>query len=127
MNTYADYEEYKTNGENAFENEQEAVKYLKKASLQIDVLTYGRINRIGLENLSEHQRDLLSYVCCGLADFIFENSETLYSGISSYTLNGASVSFDKQSLLCVNGVYIPAYLYGILIQTGLCCLSLAGD
>lgn len=98
--------------------------YLKKASRDIDVLTYNRILNKGFEQLSEHQKEIIEEVCCEHASFLFENESLLSTYLSSYSINGVNMNFGNSwNILIESGVAIDRSLYERLCMTGLCCRS----
>lgn len=98
-------------------------KFLKDASRSIDSLTFNRINHIGFDNLTVFQKDIIIEVVCELADYLFNNSETLNSAVSSYSINGVSVTNDGGKFSeTISGITIPKSLKSKLNQTGLTCL-----
>lgn len=125
MNPYLTYEEYKAMGGNTLP-ENEAEKYLKKASRMIDSLTFNRIPQVGFENLSEFQSEIIKETCMSLADFYCENEDVLNYIFKTYSLNGVSMTLDAGiTIRKINGVLISEEIYSALQQTGLCSLSFA--
>lgn len=93
---------------------------LRKASREIDALTFNRI--VGrFSELTEFQRELIREVCSELAVWEAENADLLNSVLKSYSINGVSVEFGGITIREINGVIIPSRLYNKLEQTGLCC------
>jgi hypothetical protein len=94
-------------------------KKLKQASRHVDSLTYNRIvGKFGL--LTEFQQEIVQEVVCELTDFEFINESQLSSLLSSYSINGVSMSIgDSVTVKGVNGVIIPIALYSLLEQSGL--------
>ena len=102
----------------------EILKELKKASRQIDSMTYNRINKVGVSNLTNFQLSIIKEVVCELADFNYENKDLINSILSSYSINGVNMSFDNSNNVAnKNGVIIPNELYNHLEKTGLTCLK----
>ena len=93
---------------------------LKEASRQIDTLTFNRI--VGrFDTLTKFQQDIVKEVCCEQADFLATNEEMLQSAISSYSINGVSMTYGTGINLCVqSGVAMFSSTYAKLCQTGLC-------
>lgn len=119
---YATVEEYKKNYNDIPDDSIE--KSLKKASRHIDTLTFNRIQGIGFDNLTEFQKEIIKEVTCELANFEYENEDVITSVLSSYSINGVSMSFgDSWNIKVLKGVAIPTELYETLSQTGLCTLS----
>lgn len=102
----------------------EILKELRKASRQVDSMTYNRINKVGVSNLTNFQLSIIKDVVCELADFNYENKDLINSILSSYSINGVNMSFDNSNNVAnKNGVIIPNELYNHLEKTGLTCLS----
>lgn len=102
----------------------EILKELKKASRQVDSMTYNRINKVGVSNLTNFQLSIIKEVVCELADFNYENKDLINSILSSYSINGVNMSFDNSNNVAnKNGVIIPNELYNHLEKTGLTCLN----
>lgn len=97
-------------------------RLLRDASRHIDTLTYNRIQRQGFENLTEFQQEAIKEVCCLQAEFEYENADELESMLTSYSINGVSMSFDSSWKVYIeNGVAMKRTTYSLLSQTGLCC------
>ena len=124
---YADIEYYKNTYKGNLEN-ADAEKALKKASSHIDTLTYNRIVEKGFDNLTEYQQGVIKECECLMADWETENTDYINSMLSSYSLNGASMSFTGQSASAtvVNGVAVSKEIYSHLQKCGLCTRSLRG-
>lgn len=124
---YADLEYYK-NTYNGTLDYADAEKALSKASRHIDTLTYNRIVAVGFENLTEYQQGIIKECECLMADWETENADYINSMLSSYSLNGASMSFTGQSASAtvVSGVAVSRDIYSHLQKCGLCTKSLRG-
>ena len=119
---YADKEYYTETYGGSLIGEEELTRQLNKASRQIDTLTFCRIREIGFERLTAFQQDQIQYVTCPLADFIYENRDELESMLSSYGINGVSMTFSNGvNVTKVQGVMIRTDIYAELEKTGLCC------
>ena len=116
-------ETYKGNLENA-----DAEKALMKASRHIDTLTYNRIVGIGFDNLTEFQQGIIKECECLMADWEEENTDYINNMLSSYSLNGASMTFtgNSASAFVQNGVVVSRDIYSHLQKCGLCTRSLRG-
>lgn len=122
---YADKDKYLTEYSTIPESEIE--KRLKQASRHIDSLTFNRIAGIGYDNLTGFQKDILTDVCCSIAEFEYENEDLINCVLQQYSLNGASMQFGNSWNITVqNGVAVRKDIYQELSQTGLCCRSLRG-
>lgn len=124
---YADIEYYKTTYKGKLDN-AEIEKALQQASRHIDTLTYNRIVAIGFENLTEYQQGIIKECACIMADWESENADYINSMLSSYSLNGASMSFTGQSAnaFVTNGIAVSRDIYSHLQKSGLCCKVLRG-
>ena len=124
---YAGIEYYKNTYKGNLED-TEIEKALEKASRHIDTLTYNRIVAIGFDNLTEYQQGIIKECECLMADWETENTDYINSMLSSYSLNGASMSFTGQSASAtvVSGVAVSREIYSHLQKCGLCIRSLRG-
>ena len=124
---YADFEYYKNTYNGSLE-EPDAEKALRQAERHIDTLTYNRINEIGFDSLSEYQKWIVKECACLMADWETENADYINSLLSSYSLNGASMSFSGSSASAVvqNGVAVSRDILSHLQKSGLCCRILRG-
>ena len=95
-------------------------RLLRRASRHIDTLTFNRIH--GIESLTEFQQETVREVCCEMAEFEYENADTLSSMLQSYSINGVSMTFGEGiNVKVIDGIAIRRDTYGLLCQTGLCC------
>lgn len=124
---YAGIEYYKNTYKGNLKD-ADAEKALEKASRHIDTLTYNRIVALGFENLAEYQQGVIKECECLMADWETENTDYINSMLSSYSLNGASMSFTGQSASAtvVSGVAVSREIYSHLQKCGLCTRSLRG-
>lgn len=120
MMAYAEESYYREKFSNAIP-EEELAGNLEKASRQIDTLTFCRIRGIGFDNLTNFQKEQIRYVNCLLADFLYENADELNTMLSSYSINGVSMSFSSsENISKVQGLLIRNDIYEELKKTGLC-------
>ena len=124
---YATVEYYKDTYKGNLDN-AEIEKALSKASRHIDTLTYNRIVGIGFDNLTEYQQGIIKECECLMADWETENADYINSMLSSYSLNGASMSFTGNSVsaVVVNGVAVSRDIYSHLQKCGMCTRVLRG-
>ena len=93
---------------------------LRDASRHINSLTYSRIVGQGFSALTEFQQDVIREVVCRQADFEAENREALDCALSSYSINGVSMTLTAGwNVFLDKGVAMPRELYSLLEQTGL--------
>lgn len=98
---------------------------LRQASRHIDSLTYNRIASKGFSNLTNFQQEIIREVVCVQAEFEYGNREELESLISSYSVNGVSMTIQPGwNLFTDKGVAMQKFTYSLLEQTGLCCRSM---
>ncbi len=117
---YITYEEYLELGGNTLTAEN-ADKYLIQTSRQIDILTFNRIIQLGgLDKLTTYQQDVVKQCMVNIADFIFENEDILDNILSSYSINGVSMTFNGNWNLTVrDGVAVRTEDFKLLETTGL--------
>lgn len=122
MSVYLDKDYYLNNYKGKAIPADEIEEKIKEASMHIDTLTYNRIVGRKFENLTKFQQDIIRQVVCKLADFEYENADVLKTPLSSYSINGVSMSFGESwNVQIQNGVAIPKDYYCLLAQTGLTC------
>jgi len=97
-------------------------RYLTDASRNIDTLTFNRIVRIGFDNLTDFQKEIIKEVVCKQADFLYDNADAIASVIDSYSINSVSMKFGTGfTVRMEGGIPIQSTVYSLLEQTGLCC------
>lgn len=120
--TYVTKEEYLEDFEGRAIPGEELEKSLKTASRHIDTLTYNRIVGRGLSSLTQFQQETIKEVVCLQAEFEYENADEIESVLSSYSINGTSVSFGSSwNVFTEYGIAMRKDVYALLCQTGLCC------
>lgn len=77
---------------------------LESAEYDIDSLTFNRIIGQGFDRLAARQKELVTRAVCLQADFLREYGELLSNPLSSYAINGVSMSWDKSMLVQQDGV-----------------------
>lgn len=92
---------------------------LEAAEYDIDSLTFNRIVSRGFDLLAERQRELVTRAVCLQADFLHEYGELISNPLSSYAINGVSMSWDKSMLVQQDGVNTLRSIYALLQQSGL--------
>ena len=124
---YVDLDYYKNTYKGNLED-TEIEKALNQASRHIDTLTYNRVVAVGFDNLTDYQQSIIKECVCLLADWESENADYITNLLSSYSLNGASMSFTGNSATAqvVNGIAISREIYSHLQKCGLCTRSLRG-
>lgn len=120
---YADVDYYQNiyQGE-AFQDPDEARRYLTQASRHIDSLTYNRIIGRGISGLTPFQRELVQEICCKQAEFEYQNKDIFDMILSGYAINGVSMQFGESwNVTTQKGIPMRRDVYEQLCQTGLCC------
>ena len=106
----------------AFQDPEEARRYLVQASRHIDSLTYNRIIGRGFFSLSPFQRELIQEICCKQAEFEYRNKDIFEMILSGYSINGVSMQFGESwNVTTQKGIPMRRDVYEQLCQTGLCC------
>ena len=82
-------------------------------------MTYGRIYARGFDTLSAFQQEKVKLAVARQADFRSQYSDLLSNPLSSYSINGVSMSWDKSVLTKATGVDTSRDVTGVLNQTGL--------
>lgn len=120
---YADVDYYQSIYQGgAFQNPDEARRYLVQASRHIDSLTYNRIIGRGFSSLSPFQRELVQEICCKQAEFEYQNKDIFDMILSGYSINGVSMQFGESwNVTTQKGIPMRRDVYEQLCQTDLCC------
>lgn len=92
---------------------------LKKASHDIDSLTYNRIKKVGFDELTEFQQNIIRESVCAHADFSYQYGDFLDSPIAGYSAGMTSVSFKDLNIDGQNGVATTKSIFSLLKQSGL--------
>lgn len=124
---YATVEYYKKTYKGNLDD-ADAEKALNKASRHIDALTFNRIVGIGFDNLTEYQQGIIKECECMMADWETENADYIDNMLTSYSLNGASMSFTGSSAgaALVDGIVVSRDIYSHLQKCGLTSRVLRG-
>ena len=102
-----------------YENEPSLEQKLRLASDAVDALCYGRIRKVGFENLTEFQQEKVKKAVCLHAKFLLTYGDLLNSPLSSYGINGVSMSFDASKVVTQGGVTTNQAVMQQLRQSGL--------
>lgn len=121
---YATVSDFLKKYPNAPLQEREIAAALAESSTDVDSLTFNRIREVGFENLTEFQKEKVSESVLLQANFRTENAELLQSPLSSYSINGVSMSFGGKSLVTCGDVLTTRSVTAALAQTGLMCRRL---
>ena len=102
-----------------FPSDDAIEKAIKEAEEDVNIMTYGRIYARGFDTLSAFQQEKVKLAVARQADFRSQYSDLLSNPLSSYSINGVSMSWDKSVLTKSNGIATSRDVAGILNQTGL--------
>ena len=109
------------------DDEEPGEEMLRQASRHVDSLTFNRISAAGFGNLTPFQKEIIKEVVCRQAKFESENAALIDSVLSSYSINGVSMSFGNSwNIEIQEGIAMHKELYALLRQTGLCCRQIGG-
>lgn len=95
-----------------------AIKLLEEASDEVDKLTYGRIRKIGFENLTPYQQEMVKKAVCYQADFIGNYGDYLSSPLGGFSIGDVSLSFSQENQ-GAGGIVADKKALNYLSQTGL--------
>lgn len=94
---------------------------LSEAGRVIDSLTFNRIAKQGFGNLTDFQKGIVKEAVKKQAEFAYNNAELLDSPLTSYSISGVSMSFDKSKVfITIGNVTTTSEVYALLMQSGLC-------
>ena len=118
---YADKESYKKCAEkygfDPFLN-GEISKHIALAQVKIDELTFGRIRKIGFENLTDFQKEMVRDAVCVQAEYVCENGYGDNSEVQSYSVLDISVSV-SESKSESGRLGVSPLAFSLLKQSGL--------
>lgn len=89
------------------------------ASDAVDALCYGRIRKAGFDNLTEFQQEKVKKAVCLHVSFLATYGDLLNSPLSSYGINGVSMSFDAAKVVTQGNVTTSQAVMQQLRQSGL--------
>ena len=101
------------------EEDHDLDRALRDAERDVDSLTYGRIRVIGIDGLTPFQKENVELAICEQAEFRMNYAAYLDNPLSSYGINGVSLSWDASKVYNIGGVRICCGAYNRLVQTGL--------
>ena len=118
---YVTAEEYKKLSCNASIPDDELDSAIAAAERDIDGMTYNRIRGIGIDNLTEFQQEIVKQATVDQMDWRRQYGSLLTNPLTSYGINGVSMSWDSSKVKQVGGVYTSTTIASMLMQTGLMC------
>ena len=121
---YAEISDYRRLFPNADWSDHEIESALEQSSTDVDSLTFNRIVQAGFENLTNFQKDRIVQAVCLQANFRMENRDVLTSPLTSYSINGVSMSFESKNIEQYGDVQTEKTVLAALRQTGLMCRRL---
>ncbi|MBR2048283.1 MAG: hypothetical protein IJ960_06760 [Oscillospiraceae bacterium] len=93
--------------------------HLERASDDVDALCYGRIRKVGFDNLTDFQKEKVKKAVCHHAAFLATYGDLVDSPLSSYGINGVSMSFAADRVVTQGGVTTTNAAMTQLRQSGL--------
>lgn len=119
MNCYADINDYVTMQLGEYYTNAPNASLFELASDAVDALCYGRIRKVGFNNLTKFQQEKVKKAVCLHVSFLSTYGELLNSPLSSYGINGVSMSFDAAKVVTQGGVTTNQAVMQQLRQSGL--------
>lgn len=121
---YAEVSDYRSLFPNSERPDHEIESTLVQSSTDVDSLTFNRIVKAGFDNLTPFQKEKIVQAVCAQANFRMENGEILNSPLTSYSINGVSMSFENKNIERYGDVLTEKTVVSALRQTGLMCRRL---
>ena len=115
MNSYANCNDY---AQMDLEGTPDSSQF-ELASDAVDALCYGRIRKVGFRNLTAFQQEKVKKAVCLHVSFLSAYGDLLNSPLSSYGINGVSMSFDASKVVTQGGVTTNQAVMQQLRQSGL--------
>lgn len=119
MAAYATREDCVQFGIDELQNLENLDTLLARASDQIDAVCFGRIRRKGFDKLTQFQQGNIKKAVCLHAAFLQSYGQALESPLESYGINGVSMAFASDRVVCQGGTLVSSEVYSLLLQTGL--------
>lgn len=119
MNCYADINDYVTMQLGEYYTNSPNASLFELASDAVDALCYGRIRKVGFDNLTKFQQEKVKKAVCLHVSFLSTYGELLNSPLSSYGINGVSMSFDAAKVVTQGNVTTNQAVMQQLRQSGL--------
>lgn len=123
MDGYITPQEYREAYPDCTLTDEQLMPLIRQASSDIDGMTFCRIRRIGFEHLTPYQQMKVKEATTLHAAFLGAYSDILSSPLSSYGINGVSMSFDTKRTVTQGGVTTSSQVYSQLLQSGLAHLG----
>lgn len=118
MASYADINDYDDLGLGNYQAVADSSLF-ELASDAVDALCYGRIRKVGFDNLTKFQQEKVKKAVCLHVSFLSTYGELLNSPLSSYGINGVSMSFDAAKVVTQGNVTTNQAVMQQLRQSGL--------
>lgn len=117
---YVDKEYYIEHYNHLTELDEDTIQILlDEATNDIDILTFGRIRRIGYDKLTDFQKEKINTVICELTEFQYNNRDFLTNIFNEYKVNGTGFNMNNCNYVIISGVPILKNTYKKLELTGL--------
>lgn len=113
-------EEYKARSRvDPLPEDDEIEKILSDAEDDINTMTFNRILARGFDALTPFQQEKVKSAISKQTDFKRQYGDLLTNPLSSYGINGVSMSWDKSVIKEQSGIQTCSDVVACLIQTGL--------
>lgn len=119
MRTYADYNDFEAFGITPAMEETEAVECLRTASICIDSICFGRIERY-LEQFPEKTKEMIREAVLLQANFYHSNKELFEMNLKSYSVAGVSMTLEvPRGAQQINSTIVDSRAVALLTSCGL--------
>ena len=119
MRTYADYKDFESFGMTPAMEESEAVECLRTASICVNSVCFGRIERY-FEQFPEKTKEMVKEATLLQANFYHFNKELFEMNLKSYSVAGVSIALEIPKGACeISGNIVESQAVGLLRSCGL--------
>lgn len=119
MRTYADYKDFESFGMTPAMEESEAVECLRTASICVDDICFGRIERY-LEKLPEKTLEMVKEAVLIQSNFYHNNRELFDMNLKSYSVAGVNMTLEiPRGAQQINNTIVDSRAVALLRGCGL--------
>lgn len=115
---YATIDDYVRLGYEELDDKTEV--YLERASRQVNIICFGRIDGYGFGNLTDHQKSLIKEAVCAHAKFLCDYKDYLDMPLNSFSISKTSMNFGDIGV-SISGIRTSKEVVEYLRGTGLTC------
>ena len=115
---YATIDDYVRLGYEELDDKTEV--YLERASRQVNIICFGRINGYGFSNLTDYQKSLIKEAVCAHAKFLYDYKDYLDMPLNSFSISKTSMNFGDIGV-SISGIRTSKEVVEYLRGTGLTC------